>query len=362
MRILHITKYFNNFGGIETLTRSICNQLSKKYKKIDILSFSPHNKKNQYIKNKYKIINCTSNFVLSSTPFSLSMFCFLKNNINKYDIVHITVPNPWPTILIALFSKKINLLYISWGSDIIKQKLLKVIFNFFQKKLLKKAKRIICLSQNYVNYSQDLKNFKNKILIVPPIIKSVKRNIKINSKEIRILSVGRLVSYKGYKCLIEAASILPKNYTFNLVGDGPEKEMLERDVKKYKLSDRFFIHTKASEDKKNSLLKNSDIFCFTSNTRAESFGISLLEAINHSLPVIVSDNKGSGMQDMIINGYNGYNFKNNSSKDLKNKILKATQNKKKILTFSKNSKKLFNIKFNNTKIRNKIFEIYEGAI
>ena len=68
------------------------------------------------------------------------------------------------------------------------------------------------------------------------------------------------------------------------------------------------------------------------------------------------------MQDMIINGYNGYNFKNNSSKDLKNKILKATQNKKKILTFSKNSKKLFNIKFNNTKIRNKIFEIYEGAI
>ena len=143
MRIINITKYFNNFGGIETLTRSICNQLSKKYKKIDILSFSPHNKKNQYIKNKYKIINCTSNFVLSSTPFSLSMFCFLKNNINKYDIVHITVPNPWPTILIALFSKKINLLYISWGSDIIKQKLLKVIFNFFQKKLLKKEQEVL---------------------------------------------------------------------------------------------------------------------------------------------------------------------------------------------------------------------------
>ena len=178
MKILHITKYFNNFGGIETLTRSICNQLSKKYKKIDILTFSTDNKKSYLLKNKYRIISCYSNIVLRSTPFSFSMFRFLKNNISKYDIIHITVPNPWPTILIAILSKKINVLYVSWGSDIIKQKSLKIIFNFFQRKLLKKAKKIICLSQNYVNYSTDLKDFKNKVLIVPPIIRSVKKEKK----------------------------------------------------------------------------------------------------------------------------------------------------------------------------------------
>ena len=362
MKILHITKYFDNFGGIETLTRSICNQLSKKYKKIDILSFSINRKKNYIIKNKYRIINCYSNFVLRSTPFSFGMIKFLKSNVSKYDIVHITIPNPWPTILIALLSGKIKVLYVSWGSDIVKQKLLKIFFNFFQRKLLKKAKKIICLSQNYVNYSQDLKNFKNKILIVPPVIKSIKKENKKKSNKIRILSVGRLVSYKGYKCLIDAASILPKNYTFNLIGDGPEKNMLKKYIDNLKLNNRFFIHTNTNENKKNNFLKNSDLFCFTSNTRAESFGISLLEAINYSLPVVVSDNKGSGMQDMIVDGYNGYNFKNNSPEDLKNKILKATKSKKKLLILSKNSKKLFKKRFDNIKIKNKILEIYKGTI
>jgi glycosyltransferase involved in cell wall biosynthesis len=361
VKILHITKYFNNFGGIETLTKSMCDQLSKKYKKIDVLTFSIDKKKKILFKKKYRIINCYSNIVLRSTPFSFSMFRFLKSNISKYDIIHIAVPNPWPTILIAMLSKRINVLYVSWGSDIIKQKALKVFFNFFQKKLLKKAKKIICLSQNYVNHSEDLKNYKNKILIVPPIIKSVKKEKRKKSNKIRIISVGRLVSYKGYKCLVDAANILPKNYIFNLIGDGPEKESLKKYIKNYKLNDRFFIHKNLNEIKKNDFLRNSDLFCFTSNTRAESFGISLLEAINYSLPVVVSDNKGSGMQDMIVDGFNGYNFKNNSPEDLKNKILKATKNKRRLSTFSKNSKKLFKKRFDNLKIKNKILEVYNSA-
>lgn len=358
MKILHITKYFNNYGGIEALTHSMCEQLTKKYKHIDVLSFTQKKKKIFHIKKKYRVISCHSDLVIRSTPFSLSMYEYLKKNIHKYDIVHITVPNPWPTIVIAMFIKKVRVLYISWGSDIVKQKLLKKVFNFFQKKLLKKAKKIICLSQNYVNYSHDLKNFRKKIIIIPPIIKKIGNIKKKRSKKIRILSVGRLVAYKGYKNLIEAASMLPKNYIFNLVGDGPEKELLKKYIKSYKIENRFFIHTKVNENKKHNFLKNSDLFCFTSNTRAESFGISLLEAINYSLPVVVSDNKGSGMQDMIVNNYNGFNFKNNCPEDLKQKILNSTKDRRTLLTLSRNSKRLFKKRFYNKNIRNKIFKVY----
>ena len=45
-----------------------------------------------------------------------------------------------------------------------------------------------------------------------------------------------------------------------------------------------------------------------STSRAESFGISILEAISNSLPLIISRVKGSGMNDMIINKFNGYKF------------------------------------------------------
>ena len=46
-----------------------------------------------------------------------------------------------------------------------------------------------------------------------------------------------------------------------------------------------------------------------SNTRAESFGISILEAISCGLPLVISNVKGSGMNDMIVNNVNGLKFK-----------------------------------------------------
>ena len=360
MKILHITKYFNSHGGIEALTRSICDQLIKKYRKIDVLSFSNKLDKKIKEKNKIKIINCKTNFNFRSTPISVQMFNFLNYEIDKYDLVHITVPNPWPTILLSLLNKKPKNIIVSWGSDIIDQKFLKKIFIPFQNNLLKNAKQILCLSKNYVNHSNDLKKFKNKIVIIPPIIKSINFKKKYTKKKtkISILSVGRLVPYKGFEQLVETAMSLPDNFTFNIIGEGPLKDDLQRKITENNLSKKVKLHANVNDKRKNKFFKNADIFCFPSNTRAESFGIALLEAINYSLPVIVSNNKGSGMQDMIVDNYNGYSFKNNSVLDLKKKILKLANDKKKLKLFSVNSKKLFNNRFADKKIKNKIFKIY----
>ena len=76
--------------------------------------------------------------------------------------------------------------------------------------------------------------------------------------------------------------------------------------------------------KKYFILNKSDIFLMCSNSRAESFGIVILEAISIGLPLIISNVKGSGMKDMIINNFNGLIFKTNSYKDCANKIIKLT--------------------------------------
>ena len=77
MKILHITKYLNTqYGGIESYTNSICNELYKKYKKIDVISFGSKNK--LLIKNKYNIIFFPINFIIFSAPISIQMFFFFK--------------------------------------------------------------------------------------------------------------------------------------------------------------------------------------------------------------------------------------------------------------------------------------------
>lgn len=360
MKILHITKFLNNsYGGIESLTNSICNNLPKKYC-IDIYSFSKNKIKKILIKNNDNIKNIIfpTNFNLFSTPISLKMFFYLKKNIDDYKIIHLYLPNPWAIIMVLLLKKRFQEIIVSWGSDIIDQKFLKYFFIYFQNRILQKAYKIIILSKKYSNYSNDLEKFKKKLLLIPPLIKNVKNKYKINKTKIKILAIGRLVSYKNYKVLIKSMLHLPKKFELNIIGNGPLYYNLKKDITRYQLKKKINIYQNINELNKIKFLKNSQIFCMSSNTRAESFGISLLEAINYSLPVVVSNVKGSGMNDMIINNFNGFKFKNNDDKDIAKKFIKISKNKKRLIFFSNNSKKIFNKNFNYSNSKKKLLTLY----
>ena len=357
MKILYITKYFPpEYGGIETLSKNICDFFFKKKNKIEVICFS---KKKTYLSksNNYNVYFFKTFLNLFSTPISISIILFILKNYKRYDCIHIHTPNP--SIELILNFLPIKKLIISWGSDIINQKILKFFFNPIQFFLLKKSKKIICLSNNYLNYSQDLKNFKKKIVIIPPIIKKLpyKKKFKNNNK-INILMVGRLVDYKGYDIAIETLSLLPKNYNLNIIGSGKNKKKLLNLIKNLKLNKKIKLLDKANDQVKEKYLKKSSLFLMCSTRRAESFGISILEAISNSLPLIISRVKGSGMNDMIINKFNGYKFDNFSSEDCAKKIIKLCESKKRLNLFSKNSLKLFNQKFNRKKIESNLERIY----
>lgn len=360
MRILHITKFSNrNYGGIESLTSSICNNLPKKYS-IDICSFSKNKIKKILVKKNYNIKNIIfpTNFNLFSAPISFKMLFFLRERIKDYKIIHLYLPNPWAIIIVLLLKKKFQKIIVSWGSDIINQKFLKFFFIHFQNRILEKASNIIILSKKYSNYSTDLKKFQKKLILIPPLIKNVKNIYKVNNAKIKILAIGRLVSYKNYKILIKSMLLLPKKFELNIIGTGPLYFDLKKDIAHYRLNKRVKIHHNINELSKIKFLKKSQIFCMSSNTRAESFGISLLEAINYSLPVIVSNVRGSGMNDMLINNVNGFKFKNNDYKDIAKKIIAISENKKRLMVFSKNSKKIFNENFNFLDSKKKLLTLY----
>ncbi len=359
MKILYITKFFPpEYGGIETLSKNICDFFHNKKKKIEVISFS---KKKTYVskKNIYKVNFFKPIFSLFSTPISFSIIIFLYKNYRKYDYIHVHTPNP--LIELCLILLPIKKLVVSWGSDIINQKTLKFFFNPVQYCLLKKSKKIICLSKNYFNYSKELKPFSYKTVIIPPLIKKRKSkqiHYSKNNKEINLVTVGRLVNYKGHHIGVRAMNFLPKNYQLNIVGDGANKEKLLNQISQLNLKNRIRLFDKANDEAKKKILKKSSIFLMCSTSRAESFGIAILEAISYGLPLIISNVKGSGMNDMIRDNYNGYKFKNLSSIDCSKKILKLSKSLYKLNLFSKNSLRLFNIKFNDKKIESKLKKIY----
>jgi glycosyltransferase involved in cell wall biosynthesis len=362
MKILHITKYYNELGGIETLSRNITALLKKRYKNLTVISFL--RKGNRKINNKKKIIYFKEDFNIFSTPFSMGMFNYFKKNLIKFDIIHVHFPNPWVAILLLIFLKKNNKLIINWDSDIINQNFLKYFFRPIQNYLLCRASKVICLSNNYFKHSKDLRKFKSKVKIIPPFLKKrkilrFKTKKKIKDKY-RILSIGRLVKYKGFDVLIRAANLLNDNCEIMIIGDGPEKRKLINLIIKLRINSKVKIFSNIKDRQKYRIIDSSDLIVLASINRAESFGISMLEGIEAGKPGIVSDTKGSGMSDLIINGYNGYNFHNKSHNDLAKKIIKLISDKNKMKLFSNNSKTLYKKYFGSDLIKKSFLEIYEN--
>lgn len=105
----------------------------------------------------------------------------------------------------------------------------------------------------------------------------------------KFLAVGRFSHYhKGFDLLIEAFRLFVESnqeWTLDIVGEGPEESMYRQLIQKYKLEDKITIHhfTNHIQD----YYSNAQIYVLSS--RWEGFGLVLVEAMAHGLPVISSD-------------------------------------------------------------------------
>lgn len=115
-------------------------------------------------------------------------------------------------------------------------------------------------------------------------------------------TVGRLVAFKGQRYLLEAFSLVRQCYpaiTLLVVGDGPERDTLERDSHRLGISDhvRFTGHREDVAD----LLSVMEIFVLPS--LAEHFGRVLLEAMAMKLPIVATD--AGGVPEIVENNVTG---------------------------------------------------------
>jgi len=183
---------------------------------------------------------------------------------------------------------------------------------FNPKKYLKwrKADYAFCVNTDETNKTNDLARIlgrnKFKAYYVPNMT-NVEKGIKFNErkkfhKPVRVGILTRVAMHqKSLDKIVDAVKILKDkkiDIKFYVGGDGCEMEKFQEYISDKNVKDKFIL--KGWIDDKAKFLKNIDIFCMPS--RWETFGISYIEAMQYSLPCIVSNNWGA--DDIFTNNKN----------------------------------------------------------
>jgi glycosyltransferase involved in cell wall biosynthesis len=151
---------------------------------------------------------------------------------------------------------------------------------------------------------------KEQIQICPNGIpeKICKPNESENKKP-HLLSLSNLIESKGVFVLLDACKILKeKGYTFlcNFVGGETEeinRSRFEAGVRQRGLGGIvFYLGSKYGEDK-DDVFRKSDIFVFPTFYNNECFPLVLLEAMQHHLPCVTTDE--GGISDIVQSGATG---------------------------------------------------------
>ncbi len=218
----------------------------------------------------------------------------------------------------------------------------KILFRWFIDSFLyigeenKKFYEVYGVSRNklfFVPYAIDNDNFIKKD--DKGFLKSkIRKELLISTETPIILYLGKLIKGKRPLDVLRAYEMIKeKNKALIFVGDGPLLPELKRYVNEKKINNVFFVGFKGQ----NEIAKYyaaADVFVHPS--ASETWGLVINEAMCFSLPVVVSNMVGCGL-DLVKNGENGYIFPVGDIEKITEYLEKLIKNVKQRIDFGKKS-------------------------
>ncbi len=127
----------------------------------------------------------------------------------------------------------------------------------------------------------------------------------------RIVSIGRLIEFKGFHHLITAAGLLRERgleFQCDIIGEGPWRSQLERAISDAKLGDCVRLTGALPQEEVFAALRGCDIFtlpCIVDEVGASDvFPTVILEAMASARPVVSTEI--AGVPEQIVHGETGY--------------------------------------------------------
>jgi len=121
-----------------------------------------------------------------------------------------------------------------------------------------------------------------------------------------LLCIGRLVKGKGFDTAIQAIPILLKQFpgiTLKIVGDGPERAVLQALVEEFALRDAVRFLDWVAPEKISGVINQSTLVLVPSLSNQETFGLVALEAAQMGRPVVAS--QIGGLPEVVLHEQTG---------------------------------------------------------
>lgn len=324
-KVLQISNYYTpHIGGIEQTCQYLAEGISNEFE-VKVICFSEDKETKHQITNGIEIIKPGVFLDIARQSLSISYYGILKKIVTEWkpDIIHFHYPNPFVTALLLPIIPKETKLYVQWHLDITKQKKIYPFVKPLETRLLKRADMIVPTSPNYRDSSKPLIPFLDKTDILPSAIDTKTLDLQDGDKEIVdaikqdalgkkiVFFIGRHVPHKGILDLVEAEKMVENDCVIYIGGVGPITEQLKREVK----SSRIKFLGKLTDQEKRCYYHAADVFAFPSYTKAEGFGLTLVEAMYCKAVPVTYTIEGSGVNWVSINGETGLEVSNRDVKE-----------------------------------------------
>ena len=331
------------WGGEEEITLLLAKVLRKKKYQVKLLTSCPYLHeaflKNKFISKKFWFRKTDPVSKLSLLFFPLTAIClffsawfwllyFKRKKFNKVLFLRLQ-----EKIIFTIVAKILGY-KVFWGEHCpIKRWLLKNPLLFAFKFLAK-----------YITFITPSLKMKQKLLQICPLNKAIKvlpnaieneiipifsykekKNFLIKKiynykkQDLLIGFAGRLSREKGLFFVLKVMQeLIKKNKNIKLIiaGKGPLEKEIRKEIKKKSLQKNVFLCGFLQGKALQQFFSCMDLFCLFSDF--ETFGLTLLQAISYSKPVVAT-NKGA-IAEIIIHQENGFLINDNTQKYAQNAV------------------------------------------
>ncbi|MCC7560303.1 MAG: glycosyltransferase family 4 protein [Methanobacterium sp.] len=371
---IYIKKYAH--GGVEMAAYHLARHMVEKSEDVDIFT-TAIGKNDEEQSNGLKIHRYATSFKVASANVSFKLW---REPLNyELDLVHAHSPIPYSDLPALRYAKRYKVPFVvsyhfdgqETGGSFLRNSGVILYNRLFLSKVLDQAEVILVGTRTYANESPHLKEFHDKIRVVPYGINLKEFQISCSPKEARqklnlplegdlILFFGSLVPYKGPEVLIKALKLLEhKSAHVVFAGRGPMEMDLRQLSQELGVENQVIFDGFVPEELKKYYYRAADIFCLPSVTMAESFGIVNLEAMASSLPVVAS--RLGGLPEVVRNGENGLLVEPKVVGDLASKLSLLLENPTLRHKLGKNGRKIAE-NYNWDRVVDLIHKIYEEVL
>lgn len=308
-------------GGVANYVHEIASHLTEEHGAQVTVMARQMDKANAFDSSvNYKVIRYMSpQSAFLSLPFAIPL---IRKLSSQYDAIlcPLWFPDATATYLALQFTKnKIPFHVVVHGSEIfdtqnsLKTKIRHRLIANLKQKVFKNCQSVITVSEftrravleNTIADATKIHVVHNGVNL-----KIFKKTGKKTQKTFHLITVSRLVDYKGIDVVLKSLPLVLKKHPdilYSIVGTGPDEERLKRMTKEFKIEKNVQFLGAQSKEFIVDLYNSADLFIMMSRQNppdVEGFGLVFLEAAACGTPSI--GGRSGGIPDVIDDGLTGW--------------------------------------------------------